>query len=813
MERLKTLRKQLGKVRKYEKQSLASALYIKDGSLDLELIHHLQSNQCIGCERITSDKIVPSFAIEFQGDYSTLNKDLNKHAAGLKFSTPECLKKRVACKATFVLHGIDGCPERTKHPDIHQKHCYTKPVNVLKLSMKPEKLTELCFLNQKIFPDQKNKIPSRSDKTYFIVYPESGAVCNKIFTKNKHPENEQKRRLRELFAPYFNVSKIPLKAKLTTHLLLGEFKGKKQYQRVGNERCSVCQQSGPRKSTSLEVIYDKDVREVSGEDGLRQLTEREGQKYTMDINGKKKGAVLITTTEQRDGRHPVQSKMLRTFGSSSGPLKFSQRELKPDDRLSKNEEAARLHCKGFIEYSEKENSKQAFHFRIVEQPKDSLHHDLFARALQQASESSSWEGNGGKVCFNSVGVATKSFMQWFGQSTKQGLWELCNTLRCSGERRSRAQFSKRKVTWDCVGKREMVAYRKFIQHHGTDFSCKLWERWDYSYGEELPYSKKSGGEETRSCETVVLETDKKIWSVCELNFVLDHNTVVGNISDRNRKIHKIAHILGRQVRAVERKFLEIKDILTQTPGNVSECLKRLVNARRDQGWAQTYEDSPLLLSDSGNKRQKTTSSSASRHALAGPHTPEGYTQMPVPGDGHCLYHSVLGALKHMNIQLPEVDTYQKLRAELLKTCRTDWHENPKYSTMREGLSARGENGKTLFDDMVRRLESDDYGHGSEIDLMSLKYGLTIRIYDGTTNKWIGEVDPSGDKVISLLYVNNIHYDWLKPNVDADVIDNIGCVHERDAINVALFEQQVAELEQYDCELQHDKQRRLGGWND
>merc|ERR1712159_351317 len=85
----------------------------------------------------------------------------------------------------------------------------------------------LSAKKKKLFPDQKNKIPNRSDKTYYIVYPESGAVCNKIFSKNKHPENEQNRRLREYFAPYFNVSKTPLKAELTTHLLLGEFKGKK----------------------------------------------------------------------------------------------------------------------------------------------------------------------------------------------------------------------------------------------------------------------------------------------------------------------------------------------------------------------------------------------------------------------------------------------------------------------------------------------------------------------------------------------------------------------------------------------------------
>jgi hypothetical protein len=131
-------------------------------------------------------------------------------------------------------------------------------------------------------------------------------------------------------------------------------------------------------------------------------------------------------------------------------------------------------------------------------------------------------------------------------------------------------------------------------------------------------------------------------------------------------------------------------------------------------------------------------------------------------------------------------------SELLKTCRTDLDDNPQYSTMYEGLSAEDENGKTLLQNMVHRLESCDYGHGSENALIELRYDLAIRVYDGTTNKWVrnGEVP--------YMYVNGIHYDWLKPNVDEDEVDtngigNIGCVHERGAINVALFEQEVAEL--------------------
>ena len=162
----------------------------------------------------------------------------------------------------------------------------------------------------------------------------------------KTPENEQKQALRRYFEANFDISNPPLKAQLTTHLLLGEFTGKRKYQSVGNERCCVCELSGPRKSTELEVGYSPDVRKVSDEDGLRQLSELEGQRYTMDSDGEKKGAVLKTTTTQREGLHPVRSKTLRTFGSKSGPLKVSQIELKPDDRLSKNEKAARFHCEG-----------------------------------------------------------------------------------------------------------------------------------------------------------------------------------------------------------------------------------------------------------------------------------------------------------------------------------------------------------------------------------------------------------------------------------------------------------------------------------
>jgi hypothetical protein len=626
MERLQTLLERMDKLRQFEKKSLASAAYTKEASLDLELIHHLQTKQCIGCERSTSDEIVTSFAIEFQNKYSTLNKDLKEDTAGLKFSTPKREKKRVPCNAAFVLHGINEHPERTKHADIHQEHSFTKTVYVLKITMKPGVLKELTMLNSKLFPDQKNKLPKGSDNTYFIVYPESGAVCKKLFSL-KNPENEQKQHLRMHFAANFDISETPLKAKLTTHLLLGSFRGKKQYQSVGNERCCVCELSGPRKSTSTVVIYDHDhVREVSGEDGLRLLSDHEEiKKYTTDSNGKKKGAVLKTATEQREGLPPVRSKTLRTFGSNSGPLKLLQIELRPDDRLSKNEEAARFHCEGFIEYSEKENSQHQFHFRIIKQPEDSLHHVRFAQALQQARESSYWKSDG-KVCFNSVNVTTNCFMTWFGESSKQGLWTLCNELRCSGEWRARAQSYKRKRTsresgssQASVSEREREAYHTFIQNHGPDFTHRLWGDWGHEYGDPLPYSKRYAGQETRSGETVVLVTDNKPWNVCELNFVLDHfHLVQGSISDRNPCIHKIAHILGRQMRAVERKFNEIKEILNPpTTGNISKRLKELVHGRHIRGWGQrSYKDSPVFLSDSGNKKRNTASSSASKLASA-----------------------------------------------------------------------------------------------------------------------------------------------------------------------------------------------------
>ena len=64
--------------------------------------------------------------------------------------------------------------------------------------------------------------------------------------------------------------------------------------------------------------------------------------------------------------------------------------------------------------------------------------------------------------------------------------------------------------------------------------------------------------------------------------------------------------------------------------------------------------------------------------------------------------------------------------------------NHKYSIMHGGLLATSEPNKerTLFQDMVDRLQKGEHGQQSELALIACKYNVEIIVFENGTQQWI-----------------------------------------------------------------------------
>ena len=88
------------------------------------------------------------------------------------------------------------------------------------------------------------------------------------------------------------------------------------------------------------------------------------------------------------------------------------------------------------------------------------------------------------------------------------------------------------------------------------------------------------------------------------------------------------------------------------------------------------------------------------------------------------------------------------------------------------MKLRGE-GETHY--FRRRSSESRQGHScdSERELMAIRYGITVKVYDACAHRWIvnGTADPKEDRAIAIQRDRmSTHYDLLIPEEDASALN-------------------------------------------
>jgi len=149
--------------------------------------------------------------------------------------------------------------------------------------------------------------------------------------------------------------------------------------------------------------------------------------------------------------------------------------------------------------------------------------------------------------------------------------------------------------------------------------------------------------------------------------------------------------------------------------------------------------------------------------LAKIHLPD-YDIMVVPGDGDCMYRSILQSSKSLEKAPGTVydDTHQGIigsrgfRKKVVDIINSD--------TSIEADMGRSI-ARQLKSEMVRSIKSGDWGTGAIASMISKYYGTPISIVAKTTNEIVNGVD---DLKGIILYYDSTkgseHYDWLRLKV-------------------------------------------------
>ena len=141
-------------------------------------------------------------------------------------------------------------------------------------------------------------------------------------------------------------------------------------------------------------------------------------------------------------------------------------------------------------------------------------------------------------------------------------------------------------------------------------------------------------------------------------------------------------------------------------------------------------------------------------------------------DGHCLYNAIMEGMINKQLAIPSKwltlnswERGQSMRQTLTKFCNGGYRILALYTPLRKILDSQGDGDKTLFEEMLHRIQHGEYGQDSERELMALKFNITIRVYDGYSKRWIvnQEADPNGNRVITIIWDRtSTHYNLLIP---------------------------------------------------
>lgn len=157
---------------------------------------------------------------------------------------------------------------------------------------------------------------------------------------------------------------------------------------------------------------------------------------------------------------------------------------------------------------------------------------------------------------------------------------------------------------------------------------------------------------------------------------------------------------------------------------------------------------------------------------------ENFELMGSPGNGRCLYHSILRASKYAGIEpgstiLGDKEKSDNEHVEFLKNQLTDYLVNgllnDKTNENYENLKNFIFSGENVFDSLsvdgekviARLCEKDAWGTHTEVLIAAARYDITIQIYITNPGEFIRD-PPKGDKGTIYLIYNGYHYDWLKP---------------------------------------------------
>lgn len=138
-----------------------------------------------------------------------------------------------------------------------------------------------------------------------------------------------------------------------------------------------------------------------------------------------------------------------------------------------------------------------------------------------------------------------------------------------------------------------------------------------------------------------------------------------------------------------------------------------------------------------------------------------YEIMHVPGDGHCIYRSILQASKYLGKKpgTEYIDTNQGIIG-------ARGFRNQVVKIIEEDTSLALQLGRSLSRRMkseyIRSLRSNDWGNAAIATLISKYYSVPIAIVSAETGKVInGERDLSGIVLCFYDTPKGQHYDWLK----------------------------------------------------
>ena len=168
------------------------------------------------------------------------------------------------------------------------------------------------------------------------------------------------------------------------------------------------------------------------------------------------------------------------------------------------------------------------------------------------------------------------------------------------------------------------------------------------------------------------------------------------------------------------------------------------------------------------------------------HASQGYQVVDIPRDGHCLFLACIEAMAHNRLTLPSTwlstpRQHHRMRTALINTCANELHEDPKYASLKEGLSA----DQTLFPDLCDRIKRSAYGGHTEIALIASKYNLEIIFFENGTQQWLQR--PTGNyqqkHIIALRWCRESkHWDWMKRVKPLEEMNSTDNSNEHNRVN-------------------------------